>query len=129
MIDIPCNPKLYNPLTLAFLGDSVFELLVREQVVAAGSMSPGRLHHAAVRYVCADAQARLYDLIEPVLTEEELDILKRGRNATSVTPPKNADPAHYRKATAVEALFGYLHLCGRLERERELFACAGQAAD
>ena len=128
MIDISSNPKLYNPLTLAFLGDSVFELLAREQVVAAGSMSPGKLHRAAVRFVCADAQARLYDLIEPVLTEEELAMLLRGRNATSVTPPKNADPAHYRKATAVETLFGYLHLCGRFDRERELFAYAGQAA-
>ena len=116
------HPRLLAPLTLAYVGDGVFELLVRERIVALhGSMMPHKLHALAVSVVCAEAQALLFDRLEPMLTDEEHDILRRGRNASGMHPPKNADPAQYRKATAVEALFGYLHLTGQFDRMRELF--------
>lgn len=117
------NPAQYAPLTLAFVGDAVYSLIVRQEIVRLhGSMASGKLHRESVRYVSATAQARLYDLLleRGVLSEEETTILKRGRNAGGVSAPKHTDLAHYRKATAVEALFGYLHLCGRAERIAEL---------
>ena len=115
------EPKQMNPLTLAFVGDVVFELLVRERLVADGDRPVGQLHNMAVTQVKASAQAVAYHLLEPVLDEEELSILKRGRNSHSVHPPKNSHPQDYRKATGVEALFGYLYLKGRTERVEELF--------
>ena len=110
-----------NPLTLAFVGDVVFELLVRERLVANGDRPVGQLHNMAVTQVKASAQAVAYHLLEPVLDEEEMSILKRGRNSHSVHPPKNSHPQDYRKATGVEALFGYLYLKGRAQRVEELF--------
>lgn len=115
------EPKQMNPLTLAFVGDVVFELLVRERLVAEGDRPVGQLHNMAVTQVKASAQAVAYHLLEPMLDEEELSILKRGRNSHSVHPPKNSHPQDYRKATGVEALFGYLYLKGRTERVEELF--------
>jgi len=115
------EPKQMNPLTLAFVGDVVFELLVRQRLVADGDRPVGQLHNMAVTQVKASAQAVAYHLLEPVLDEEELSILKRGRNSHSVHPPKNSHPQDYRKATGVEALFGYLYLKGRTERVEELF--------
>jgi len=115
------NPKQMNPLTLAFVGDVVFELLVRERLVADGDRPVGQLHNMAVAQVKASAQAVAYHQLEPVLDEEELSILKRGRNSHSVHPPKNAHPQDYRKATGVEALFGFLYLKGRIQRVEELF--------
>lgn len=117
------NPAQYAPLTLAFVGDAVYSLVVRQQVVRThGSMASGKLHKETVRYVSATAQARLYDMLleQNLLSEEEIAILKRGRNAGGISAPKHTDLAHYRKATAVEALFGYLHLCDRFERIDEL---------
>lgn len=116
------RPKLLNPLTLAFFGDSVYEQLVREHIVFCHqSLSPNRLHFLASGLVCASAQSRAYEILEPLLTEDELSILKRGRNANGVTPPKNAKTSDYRRATGVEALFGFLHLSGDRDRIRELF--------
>jgi len=115
------EPKQMNPLTLAFVGDVVFELLVRERLVANGDRPVGQLHNMAVAQVKASAQAAAYHLLEPALDEEEMSILKRGRNSHSVHPPKNAHPQDYRKATGVEALFGYLYLKGRTGRVEELF--------
>jgi ribonuclease-3 family protein len=115
------EPKQMNPLTLAFVGDVVFELLVRERLVANGDRPVGQLHNMAVTQVKASAQAVAYHLLEPVLDEEEMSILKRGRNSHSVHPPKNSHPQDYRKATGVEALFGYLYLKGRAQRVEELF--------
>lgn len=116
------KPKLLSPLTLAFFGDSVYEQLVRERIVLRHqSLSPNRLHRLAIGYVCAPAQSRAYEILEPLLTEEELSILKRGRNANGVTPPKNAKASDYRRATGVEALFGFLYLNGSQDRIRELF--------
>lgn len=115
------DPKLMNPATLAFVGDVVYELLVRQRLVSGGDRPVGLLHNQAVAQVRASAQAAAYHLLEQQLTEEELAILKRGRNANGVHPPKNANPQDYRKATGIEALFGYLYLCGRNGRIDELF--------
>ena len=117
-----CPAKQMSPLTLAFLGDALYELLVREHIVKQGSMPPNRLHRLTVAFVKASFQAQVYDLLEPQLQQDEGDMLRRGRNTSSVRPPKNADMAEYRKATGVETLFGYLHLCHQEERARELFA-------
>ena len=111
----------YSPLTLAFLGDSVYEQLVRERLVLDANMPVGKLHLNAVKRVCANYQSKAFDAISPVLTEEEMLILKRGRNATGNTVPKSSNPVEYRRATAVECLFGYLYLKGEKERIQELF--------
>lgn len=115
------NPKLLSPLVLAFLGDAVFELLVREKLVEGGNLPVNRLHQKAVHYVCAGAQWEGYLAVRDMLTEEEEDIFRRGRNTKSGVP-KNADPAAYRAATGLEALFGYLYACGRHDRYRQLFS-------
>lgn len=115
------NPKLLSPLTLAFLGDAVFELLVREELVLEANMPVSRLHYRAVSVVCAGAQSDAVSILEPMLTEEELEIYKRGRNANGHHVPKNADPAEYRRATGLEAMFGYLYLKGQEERIRLLY--------
>lgn len=109
-----------SPLTLAFLGDAVFELHVRERLAEKGSAPVGALHRRAVNVVCAKAQSVAAELLLPLLTEAELTIYKRGRNSHS-SVPKNADPSEYRSATGLEALFGYLHLCGDKQRETQLF--------
>nr|WP_052446672.1 ribonuclease III domain-containing protein [Candidatus Soleaferrea massiliensis] len=110
-----------SPLTLAFIGDAVYELLVRERIVGDGSMPVGRLHSMAVGKVCCTFQAKAYELLSERLTEEEYAVMKRGRNANGAKVPKNSSPADYRRATGVETLFGYLYMMGRLERINELF--------
>ena len=110
------NPKLLSPLTLAFVGDGVYELLVRKRIVEAGSMPPKKLNAHKVEMVRASAQAAVYDGLE-----DERDMLKRGRNAHTGSVPKNAQMADYRKATGVEALFGFLYLKGDWERLYFLF--------
>ncbi|MCM1022920.1 MAG: ribonuclease III [Prevotella sp.] len=111
----------YSPLTLAFLGDAVYERLVRERLVLTANMPVGKLHAAAVERVRAAYQSRAVDVILPRLTEEEEAVLKRGRNAVGSTVPKSSNPAEYRRATAFEALFGYLQLTENFERMLELF--------
>lgn len=111
----------YSPLTLAFLGDAVYEQLVREKIVLTANMPVGKLHKAAVEKVRAAYQAKAVDIIEHLLKEDELAVMKRGRNATSNTVPKSSNPIEYRKATSLETLFGYLHLLGNSERIVELF--------
>ncbi|MDR1754799.1 MAG: ribonuclease III [Eubacterium sp.] len=110
-----------NPLTLAFLGDGVYEVLVREKIAAAGSMSAAKLHKSAVNLVRASSQSSAVDIISPLLTDEEMNIYKRGRNANNNTVPRSSNPRDYRRATGLEALFGYLHMIGEEERLRELF--------
>lgn len=116
--------RLMNPVTLAFMGDAVFELLVRRRLMESGMGNAGRLHRAAVGYVKAAAQAAACARVMPLLTPEEHDIFRRGRNANTTHVPKNADPLDYRHATALEALFGYLYLTGRFARVQELFEAA-----
>ena len=111
----------YSPLSLAFLGDSVYDTLVREYLLRIANMPVAKLHSAKVKLVCAEFQSEAYSRLEYVLDEKELAVLKRGRNATGNTVPKHADAVEYRRATAVECLFGYLFLLGRTERIYELF--------
>ena len=115
------HPERLSPLTLAFMGDAVYELLVRRQLTIQGSMPAHALHQKAVELVRCSAQARAYRLLGGILTEKELSILKRGRNSSSTKCPKHADPIEYRMATGVEALFGYLFLNGEEKRIQELF--------
>ena len=112
-----------NPLTLAFLGDGVYELLAREEIVRRyTSLSAGRLHERAVELVRASSQAEAYKRIVPELDEQEREIYRRGRNASGVTVPKSASPAEYRSATGLETLFGWLYLTGKTERIHQLFS-------
>lgn len=116
------NPKMYSPLVLAYIGDVVYELLVREQIVLRANMPVNQLHCHAVEYVCASAQSKAIELIMDLLSEEEVNIYKRGRNANGNHVPKNASPQEYRRATGLEALIGYLYLQKRMDRIKELFA-------
>lgn len=114
----------FSPLTLAFIGDGVYELYVRCHIAEAANAPAGRLHKEAVKFVKASAQAQAIKDIEEVLTEEELWIFKRGRNAKSPTVPKNADVTDYRLATGFEALIGYLYLEGRTQRLSQICSLA-----
>lgn len=115
--------KQYSPLTLAFLGDAVYEQLARERIVSAANMPIRKLHALTVKRVCAEYQAEAIKRLSDsgMLTEEEQEVVRRGRNACGVNPPKHSTVLEYRAATALECLFGYLHLAGRDERARELF--------
>lgn len=108
--------KAYSPLTLAYIGDAAYELVIRTMVVEKGNRQASQLHMLTTSYVKAQAQAAMIEALEPELTEEELAIYKRGRNAKSYTSAKNASILDYRKATGLEALIGYLYLSGREER-------------
>lgn len=108
--------KAYSPLTLAYIGDAAYELVIRTMVVEKGNRQVSQLHRLTTSYVKAQAQAAMIEALEPELTEEELAIYKRGRNAKSYTSAKNASILDYRKATGLEALIGYLYLSGREER-------------
>ena len=118
--DIPA--KQLSPLVLAYIGDAVFEIIVRTMVVSEGNAPVNILHKKASAVVKAKTQAQIYFNIEGMLSEEEYAVLKKGRNAKSFTMPKNADVSDYRHATGVEALFGYLYLINRLDRAMELFS-------
>ncbi|KIL34523.1 ribonuclease III [Cohnella kolymensis] len=120
--DVPVN--LLSPVVLAYVGDAVFEIYVRQRLVARSNRKPHELHRAAIRYVSAAAQAKLLERWQPLLTEEEADIVRRGRNTKSGQPPKNADPGEYRHATALECLVGYLYYTGRKERLEQLVELA-----
>ena len=111
----------YSPLSLAFLGDSVYDTLVREYLLRLANTPVAELHSKKIKLVCAEFQSKAYDTIYEYLTEHETAVLKRGRNATGNTVPKHTDTVTYRRATAVECLFGYLHITGQNERIRELF--------
>lgn len=111
----------YSPLSLAFLGDAVYERMVRERVLLQANRPVGQLHQLTIKRVCAKFQAKAVDVILPMLTEEESDVLKRGRNATGTTVPKHSSAIEYRRATSLESLFGYLHLKGDNERIEEVF--------
>lgn len=112
--------KTYSPLTFAYIGDDVFDLVIRTIVVNKGNTSPNKLHNTVIRYVSAKAQAKMYDAINPLLNDEEQDVLRRGRNSKPHTKAKNASSADYMKATALETLIGYLYLRDDMERIFEL---------
>lgn len=111
-----------SPITLAFMGDAVYEQLVREYLIRKTSnLLPSKLHKKSVELVNATAQAEAAGSIVSLLSIEEQDILRRGRNANSSHIPKNANPLDYRHATGLEALFGYLFLCGEHDRIKQIF--------
>ena len=125
----PREAKLKSPVELAFVGDAVYELLVRRHISLTHDCPASRLHALTVSYVRAEAQHAAYLAIEPILSAEEADAFRRGRNANKVTASKHADAASYRASTGLEALFGYLYLTGRTGRIEELFAAITAAAE
>lgn len=112
--------RTYSPLTLAYIGDAIYDLVIRTIVVERGNRSANNLHKKTIGYVNARVQARMVDVLEEELTEEEVSVCRRGRNAKSYTTAKNASIIEYRKATGLEALCGYLYLQGQQERMLEL---------
>ena len=111
--------KEYSAVVLAYIGDAVFELLVRTHLVAAGNRRVKDIHHDTVELVRAQSQARAMRLLYDQLSEQERDIVRRGRNAKSIAP-RHADPADYQMSTGFEALLGYLYLKGDDQRLLEL---------
>lgn len=112
--------RTYSPLTLAYIGDDVFDLIVRTIVVNKGNTSPNKLHGKTIQYVSARAQSGILDSIMPILTDEEKDIARRGRNSKPHSKAKNASTIDYLKATALESVVGYLYLKDDMERIFEL---------
>ena len=112
--------QTYSPLTLAYIGDAAYELIIRTYLVDRGNGRPNQFHRKASNMVKASAQAAMAEALLPSLTEEEEEIYRRGRNAKSVTMAKNATMSDYRKATGFEALMGYLYLKGEQKRMVDL---------
>jgi ribonuclease-3 family protein len=120
-MDLPeTDIKSYSPLTLAFIGDVVYDLIIRTIIVERGNAPVNKLHKRVSNLVKAPAQMELFHKIEAELDEEELAVYKRGRNAKSFTSAKNASITEYRIATGLEALFGHLYLTGQFCRVLEL---------
>lgn len=113
--------RQFNPLQLALIGDAVYEVYVRNYVFNKNQgLSAHKIHVEAIKYVKAKGQSDIMQVLEPVLTEDEMYIFKRGRNTKSATVPKNANVRDYRAATGMEALIGYLYLTNKQERLLEL---------
>ncbi|MGN1328905.1 MAG: Mini-ribonuclease 3 [Eubacterium sp.] len=121
-IDKDINPKQLSPLNLAFIGDCVYEMLVRESLVTEANRPVNDLHKESVKFVSAKAQTEAYEKIKDLLTEEETAVYKRGRNAKVGHSPKSATEGEYHCATGIEALFGFLYLSDRTDRIKELFS-------
>lgn len=116
------DPSQIAPLSLAYMGDTVYDLFVRTLLLETTTLTAHGLHERAAKLVCAKAQAAAFRRIEPMLTEEELGVFRRGRNSHIGTVPKSASIMDYRVATGLEALIGWLYLSGRDERVRSLMA-------
>ncbi|WP_072449579.1 Mini-ribonuclease 3 [Blautia sp. Marseille-P3201T] len=112
--------RTYSPLTLAYIGDAIYELVIRTILVEKGNTQVNKLHQRASKLVKASAQSEIIEKLKPYLTEEETGIFKRGRNAKSFTMAKNASMSDYRRATGFEALMGYLYLTEQWDRMLEL---------
>lgn len=121
--------RTYSPLTLAYIGDAIFELVVRTVLVERKNTQPEKLHKAATKIVKAETQALMIEALKEELTDEELAVYKRGRNAKAVTRAKNATMSEYRRATGFEALMGYLYLKGDMERMLELIHSGVEKAE
>ncbi|MBO4896824.1 MAG: ribonuclease III [Clostridia bacterium] len=119
-MEFSLNINEYSPLVLAYIGDAVYELFIRSKLIGEANAQPSRLHNESTYFVCAESQFNAFHIIENMLTDEEMSVLKRGRNAKSQTTPKNADVTHYRYATGIEALMGYLYIKGEKGRIEEL---------
>ena len=114
------DPKTSSPLVLAYIGDCVFDLIIKLLVTGKGNRQVHKLHEETSRYVQASAQSYMMRSIQERLNEEEHAVYRRGRNTRSVSPAKNQSITDYRRATGFEALIGYLYLCGFYERLTEL---------
>ena len=121
--------KEYSPLTLAYIGDCIYDLIIRTVVVERHNASPNRLHKEKSRLAKAQTQALMGEAIQGFLTPQEQAVYRRGRNAKSYTTAKNATVGDYRKATGLEALYGYLYLDGRMDRLMELLKLSLQELD
>ena len=108
--------RAYSPLTLAYMGDAIYDLIIRSVIVERANRSANDLHKKAIRYVKAETQAKMIQALLNELTEDEEAVYKRGRNAKSYTTAKNATMSDYRKATGFEALMGFLYLTGQTDR-------------
>ena len=113
-----------NPVVLAFVGDAVYSLYVRERLVLSGEGKAAEFQRAASKIVSAEGQSRFFSIIEPMLTDEETEIYKRGRNAKKSTKSKNASATDYNRSTGFEAMLGYLYLTGKRERVDEMLSHA-----
>ncbi len=120
----PLEIKGLSALTLAYIGDTVYDLYVRNHLICTGDHKTGKLHIMAINHVCAGAQAKAYDSLMDMFTEDELYIIKRAKNTKNATIPKNTNPQVYKKATALEALVGYLYLMENEERLIEILDAA-----
>lgn len=114
------EPRNYSPLVLAYIGDAVFDLVIRSMITNHGNVQVNKMHQHTSKIVKAETQSKMAEFLEEKLSEEELAVFKRGRNAKSHTKAKNASMIDYRKATGFEALVGYLYLSGENERLMEL---------
>ena len=112
--------RTLSPLTLAFVGDCVYDLILRTVIVERHNASPNQLHREMSRLAKAPSQAEMAEALQEELTQEELAVYRRGRNAKSHTTAKNASVLDYRKATGLEALYGWLYLSGQEERLLQL---------
>lgn len=112
--------RTYSPLSLAYIGDAVYDLMVRTIVVLKGNTSNEKLHKTSVKYVSARAQAKIIDSLKDELSEDEAAIYRRGKNSKPSSTAKNATLSEYLRATGFEALIGYLYLMNRQERIIEL---------
>lgn len=110
-----------SPVALAFVGDAVLELLVRARLVGSTRLQPNRLHTVATHYVSAHAQCRELEILEPLLTEAEANVLRRGKNASKASVAKHATVQEYRASTGLECLLGWLYLRGENDRVQQLF--------
>lgn len=122
--DLQIDLKTVSNAALAYLGDSVIEVCVREHLVSLGFSTSAHLNKASLDFVRASAQAEAVKKILPFLSEEETAVFKRGRNIGHTNTPKSASVGEYRMATGMETLFGWLHLSGKEERIKELFCIA-----
>lgn len=116
--------RSYSPLTLAYIGDGIYDLIIRSAVVGGGNLPANKLHKKVIEYVNAATQAAMVEAVLEDLSKEEEAVYKRGRNAKSFTKAKNASTGDYRKATGFEALMGYLYLQGKTDRAIELICLA-----
>lgn len=125
-VDNECRAKLFSPLTLAFLGDGVYDLLIRDYLVSQGNRPVGELNRLKVSVVCCQSQSRAMKklLDENFLTEEEISVYKRGKNTAVNNVPKNATSMDYHNATGFEALLGFLYLQKKTDRIMEIFEFA-----
>lgn len=127
--EIAISPNQVSPLSLAYIGDAVYEMYIRSYIMHSANMPVSKLHKAATHYVSAKAQSKIYHIIKDKLTPEETDAFKRGRNAHSYTSAKNADIIDYRIATGLEALIGYVYIKKDTERLEEIISMCIDAAN